>query len=160
MNPSIECGCGSTLKTSSVQNHLKTKKHLQWFRGNVSADCDICYEKKSNFFTCNTCHKPHCTDCNVKMEKCPFCITVIITPEKVKNFKQYLGGHMIQVSIAISSDDKILEVYRMCRYLVKNKDIVRIIPETDRTIIRLKLVEFHEQGFESGLLFIELLELK
>ena len=39
-------------------------------------DCDICYETKKYFRSCDTCVNKTCYECYQKVDKCPFCRTL------------------------------------------------------------------------------------
>lgn len=68
-----QCVCGSILFKIN-KAHLKSKKHLHFIENAAAAkDCAICYEKRLDFFQCDTCHQEHCLECNGRIEKCPFC---------------------------------------------------------------------------------------
>ncbi|MDC3332912.1 hypothetical protein OAV62_01590 [bacterium] len=74
------CGCGSSLKRSSLRMHLKTRKHKKFLTGaksNVLKECTICCEDKNVFWKCTTCINDHCTDCHdaITNFKCPYCRT-------------------------------------------------------------------------------------
>ena len=70
------CNCGKSVFLKGIKKHLKSKYHQKHFSSGVpvsSVNCDICYESKSEFFTCDTCRNQHCTSCHTRMNRCPFC---------------------------------------------------------------------------------------
>jgi len=70
-----ECSSSRTLKRTSLRRHLKSKRHLAHTAVPERMECGICYDDKSNFWTCSTCKNNHCSDChkNIRNRKCPFC---------------------------------------------------------------------------------------
>lgn len=41
----------------------------------VAVECEVCMEDKTEFYTCETCHRDHCSDCylGIQNASCPFC---------------------------------------------------------------------------------------
>jgi hypothetical protein len=84
-----ECKCGSTIKPSSLRQHLKTKKHQSYIASLLNTrveekECDICYEIKSQHFKCSVCNNTHCLTChnNLLTPNCPFCRSAFIRDVK------------------------------------------------------------------------------
>ena len=75
---SCECGSDSVAK-ASLRNHFISARHKRWKdrQDLPQSDCAICYERKSDFYTCSQCRNQHCMQChgNIIGNKCPFCRT-------------------------------------------------------------------------------------
>ena len=90
------CGCGSTIKRSGVRKHFDTKKHRSWVAVGARVDdvvpivdvqsreCTICYETRTDFWSCDTCNNDHCSTCHERVDRCPFCrATIVRQPRQV-----------------------------------------------------------------------------
>lgn len=65
--------------------YKKVERHM------TSRTCDICYELKIEFKECSTCHNGICTQCQNRVQKCPFCRTFYNPDQRRPDFfEQYV----------------------------------------------------------------------
>jgi hypothetical protein len=185
----FSCACGSTVSRYSIRRHLDTSRHAKFIRERdvpqptpqpipnnvvelVEKECDICYEPRTNFYTCSTCRNDHCMDCHPHIRRCPFCRanfrrqqgrprvvapTPNYSPEE-REVVNTLSTYQEQFEAVRGRELRLMHFYRMCRYLVQNYQIMNTGSVRSRTYLNLfrnKIIEFTEQGFEAGPLFLQ-----
>ncbi len=78
-----QCVCGKSAKRDSLRRHLKTKSHLAFmethdavqYESKEGEECCICYDAKTEWYECGTCHQKHCMECHShpSVNRCPLC---------------------------------------------------------------------------------------
>lgn len=82
------CECGSTIKKSSLRQHLQSKKHKKFI------SCPICMEDSQNGSKeCERCHNKICTKCffQIKNFRCPFCRDYLLTSNQTTIYQNHIN---------------------------------------------------------------------